>query len=423
MIKLLVIADDLTGANDTGVQFARQGINTFVTVELDINISALPPGLEVLVVDTESRHLPADEAANRVRKVVESGRTAGVDYFYKKTDSTLRGNLGAELDAALAASGCRALAFIPAFPKAGRYTRGGLQYIGDELLHQSRFALDPLEPITSSTVRDILAVQTNRSIASVNRTGKRPGGSEPSADTEIVIFDCENDSDLLEIGETLRARNLLGLTAGSAGFAGVMPQLLEIPRNFHDPHQPEGPLLILSGSLNKTSLDQADYAEKKGIESYLLSRNLLMATTDEAVEEISRLRETLGRKAAAGENVILRSTAPGEDPNDLLPATHDNQDLKNACSRAALNMGKIAAAALEDPGFNSLAVFGGDTLISVLEAMGASGVHPMEEISPGIVVSRISGASRDLTLISKAGGFGEEDAIMSIISYTKGENR
>ena len=162
----------------------------------------------------------------RVRKVVESGRQVGVDYFYKKTDSTLRGNLGAELDAALAGSGCRALVFIPAFPKAGRYTRGGLQYIGDELLHQSRFALDPLEPITSSTVRDILAVQTNRSIASVNRTGKRPGGSEPSADTEILIFDCENDSDLLEIGETLRARNLLGLTAGSAGFAGVMPQFL-----------------------------------------------------------------------------------------------------------------------------------------------------------------------------------------------------
>ena len=68
-------------------------------------------------------------------------------------------------------------------------------------------------------------------------------------------------------------------------------------------------------------------------------------------------------------------------------------------------------------------MFGGDTLISVLEAMGDSGTLPLEEITPGIVVSRLSGASRELTLISKAGGFGEEDAIMRIISHTKGENR
>ena len=67
---------------------------------------------------------------------------------------------------------------------------------------------------------------------------------------------------------------------------------------------------------------------------------MLMETANEAVEEISRLLETLGRKAAAGENVILRSTAPGEDPNDLLLATHGSKNFKNACSRASLNMGK-----------------------------------------------------------------------------------
>ena len=423
MIKLLIIADDLTGANDTGVQFARQGISTFVTVEPDINIAALPPGLEVLVVDTESRHLSPDEAADRVRKVTESGRKAGVEYFYKKTDSTLRGNLGAELEAALDASGRGALAFIPAFPKAGRYTRGGLQYIGDELLHQSRFALDPLEPITTSSVHDILALQSNRSIASVSKAGKRPGGSDPSADTEILIFDCESDSDLLAIGETLRDRNLLGLTAGSAGFAEVMPRLLELPQTLRELHQPEGPLLILSGSLNKTSLDQADYAEKKGIESHILSRKMLMGNANEAAGEINRLREALGRKAAAGDSVILRSTAPGEDPGNLLPETHGGKDYKNACSRASLNMGIIAAAALEEPGFNTLAVFGGDTLIGVLESLGASGTLPLDEITPGIVVSRLSGTSRPLTLISKAGGFGAQDAIMRIINYTKGKGQ
>ena len=99
MIQLLIIADDLTGAADTAVQFSKKGIATLVTVDRDIDIASLDPRTTVLAVDIESRHLSPSEAADRLARVVRRAVDCGVENFYKKTDSTLRGNIGAELEA------------------------------------------------------------------------------------------------------------------------------------------------------------------------------------------------------------------------------------------------------------------------------------------------------------------------------------
>src|SRR5688572_23056519 len=92
---LLILADDLTGANDVGAQFAKCGIRSIVLVEPDL--PELPTGYEVVVVNTESRHVAPHVAAERVRRIAELGLRAGARHFFKKTDSTLRGNIGPEL--------------------------------------------------------------------------------------------------------------------------------------------------------------------------------------------------------------------------------------------------------------------------------------------------------------------------------------
>src|SRR5262245_10463373 len=142
---LLVIADDLTGANDAGVQFALCGIRSIVFA--DSKIEKLPPEYPVVVVNTESRHLPPREAAERVRKVAEIGLAAGVQYFYKKTDSTLRGNIGAELEALRQTTGASFIPFIPALPDLGRTTREGTHYVHGIPIAETAFAKDPLNPI------------------------------------------------------------------------------------------------------------------------------------------------------------------------------------------------------------------------------------------------------------------------------------
>ena len=126
MLRLLMIADDFTGALDTGVQLAAHGIPTQVVVgQADLSACSST----VLVVDTETRHLSAAKAAEAVARLTRSAVENGVGCIYKKTDSALRGNIGAELAALLKASGARNLPFLPAFPQIGRTTKKGVHYI------------------------------------------------------------------------------------------------------------------------------------------------------------------------------------------------------------------------------------------------------------------------------------------------------
>ena len=120
MSLLLIIADDFTGALDTGVQFAARGIRTQVVLDTEIDFAS--QNAEVLVIDTETRHLPADKAYDIVYQLTKRCLKTDIHYIYKKTDSALRGNIGAELAALLDASGCRQLPFLPAFPQLNRIT-------------------------------------------------------------------------------------------------------------------------------------------------------------------------------------------------------------------------------------------------------------------------------------------------------------
>ena len=101
MKRLLVIADDFTGALDTGVQFAKEGIPAKVTDDRNSDLAELFSQAQVVVVDTESRHLSPEAARREVAQVIQRVSAAKVDIIYKKTDSALRGNVGAELSALL----------------------------------------------------------------------------------------------------------------------------------------------------------------------------------------------------------------------------------------------------------------------------------------------------------------------------------
>jgi len=422
MIKLLVIADDLTGATDTGVQFAKQGIATFVTFDMDVDIKTLSADLQVLVIDTESRHLPPDKAAGRVKKVINSARKQGVAFFYKKTDSTLRGNVGAELDAALESSGSKKLAFIPAFPKAGRYTIKGSQYIGNKLLHLTQFGSDPLEPAICSFIPEILGSQTRRGVALASPEGIINHSDNYSEKAEIILFDCRNDTEMRVAGESLCARNLLKMTAGSAGFAEVLPGLLKLPRTTQKFSQPAGPALIINGSLNEASLRQTAHAEKKGIKAFVLPQELLSGSSHKT-EKIKSLRNDLSFEASGGNSVILRGVKSRKQLEEILPTNDRNANVNDIYGLASQRLGEIVAKILREVAFSSIVVFGGDTLIAILKAMEVTGIRPLEEISPGLAVSQLTGTPHSLALISKAGGFGDEDVILNIINYIRGGNR
>ena len=145
MLLLLIIADDFTGALDTGVQFAAYGAATRVMVKDQVDFASCDA--QVLVVDTETRHLPPEKAYQIVEELTRAACRAGIRYIYKKTDSALRGNIGAELAAVLQASNNRQLPFLPAFPQNGRTTRDGIHYVDGVPVTESPFGVGPFEPV------------------------------------------------------------------------------------------------------------------------------------------------------------------------------------------------------------------------------------------------------------------------------------
>ena len=260
MIRLLIVADDFTGGLDTGVQFASRGIRTRVITDASADFEKAAMDNEVLVVVAETRHMTAKAAYDTVSDIVSSSSKAGIPYIYKKTDSALRGNIGAELSAALVASGASRLPFLPAMPALRRCTVNGIHLIDGVPVNESVFGADPFEPVRESSVKQLIALQSD--VPVVNSTGCIPEGFNG-----ICVMDASTQEDLEEAGRNLYASKELRVMAGCAGFASVLPELLGLTMG-PAPELPcldEG-LFVLCGSVNPITLRQLALAQQHGFE-------------------------------------------------------------------------------------------------------------------------------------------------------------
>ena len=159
MIKVLVLADDVTGALDAGVKFSDAGLKT--KVSLLPKIEETDTGASVLVLCVPTRHETPETAYRQVRALSARAAEKHIGCIFKKTDSALRGNVGAELAAVLDGSGEHELFFIPALPAMNRVTINGIHYINGVPVHESVFGDDPFEPVTESYIPALLEKQMN----------------------------------------------------------------------------------------------------------------------------------------------------------------------------------------------------------------------------------------------------------------------
>src|SRR5262245_45001410 len=157
-------ADDLTGACDTGAPFAARGLDTRVVVSDLDGLSALPHA-DVLVVDTESRTIAAEEARARARTAGSALKAGPPRFLYKKVDSTLRGHAAAEIDGMLDGSG-RAMALLtPAFPAQRRTVVDGCVRVDGRPADETAIARDPAFPPTGASVLALLAASGVRPVS------------------------------------------------------------------------------------------------------------------------------------------------------------------------------------------------------------------------------------------------------------------
>lgn len=408
MVKLLMVADDFTGALDTGVQFAVRGARTCVVTDPAYDFSQARADVQVLVLDAETRHLAPEKAYAVVFRAVESALKAGFTFIYKKTDSALRGNIGAELTAVLDAAGADRLAFLPALPKMRRTTRGGIHYIDGVPVADSVFGQDPFEPVAASSVAEIVAAQSKMPVVahSLDETAAegRPG---------IQVYDAETDEDLLRIGQRL-GREGLRLCAGCAGFAAVLAELLELEGTPPGLPYLAPSLFVACGSVNPVTLRQMAAAEKAGFPHIHLDPvQKLEASwleTPECAASLAAWLEVAGRE----KRFILDVNDPAGCGDTADYARERGLATEDLRVRISDQLGHLVQRALDGGLDATLLCTGGDTLLALARAVGVAELMPVCELDAGAVLTDFVYHGKVYHIISKSGGFGEPDLFIRL---------
>ena len=414
MVKLLVIADDFTGALDTGVQFAASGAETRVVTNIEYDFSRTGREVQVLVLVAETRHVKWEEAYRMVYGIAKRACESGIPYLYKKTDSALRGNIGSELKAVLDAAGKHTLHFLPAFPRMNRVTRNGIHYIDGSPVHESVFGKDPFEPVTCSYIPDMMRGEVPVTVVESMDGWERQNG--------VMVYDASTDEELKSIGSFLKEKGELGLTAGCAGFAAVLPQLLGLSGKRRERISLDKKFLVACGSVNPITVRQLDYAERAGMKRIRLTPEQKLEKDYLESEEGNRALEEWTKTALEEECCIF-------DTNDLPGcraaceyAGSHGLSLDELRVRIADTLGRVVEHLVRAGVKSTMLLTGGDTLMGFMRHIGCDEIVPVCEMAPGTVLSQVDIDGRTYSIISKSGGFGEEKLIAELAEKIGGRH-
>lgn len=417
MAKLLIIADDFTGALDTGVQLSKKGVSTQVLIQNNMHWCQLSTDAEVLVVDTESRHLDAEQSYKKVFELCISARENGIRYIYKKTDSTLRGNIGAELSALMDACNIKKLYFIPAYPEEGRITIKGHQYVKGVPLSQTIFAKDPLNPVVDTYIPNIIRRQTDKTVYSIDVSDVNQENCLYN-EKGIFVIDANDEEDMMQISHLLaQQQDIMGI-AGCAGFAPYLLHLFALDKNINMRRRLSihKPILIVCGSINEISVAQVNYAEKAGIKSQVINFDQLMSNIYSGSHEYETQIKTAVQNINDHGIFILKTVSGKENISSIIDKVKrlSGEDLYKEITRF---IGSLVRDIMEQVQIGTLIIFGGDTALGIVKQLSCTVIQPQYELLPGIPISFIESSLFGSTLITKAGGFGTEKTLMDIITY------
>lgn len=421
MAQMLVIADDLTGAADCGVACAGHGLRTLVVVgEAGDEVNA-----DALSIDADTRRLPPGEAAEETARLVRrflrgpeiwEQRTL----LYKKLDSTMRGNVGAELAAmlearrGLAGADERIVAVLaPAFPATGRTTVNGRQLVHGKRLEdfgagreERAFGRSDL----AATMREaglrpaLLGLKVVRGDAGSLREAMKAAAQE----ADVLVCDAETDADLRGIAEASMALGRGTVWTGSAGLARHLPRaagLAAVVANEQERPRAAGRVLFVVGSGSAVVREQVEVLASRS-DTIVLKIPAEVLLAGEKSAEWNRYRLALEEALQAG-----RDAAIFPDPEVRVESAQGP-------------MLTSALAALARPfadRVGALVATGGETARAVFDAWDVKRLRLIGEVEAGLPCAVTSGWSRELPVLTKAGGFGGAETLLHCLQFLHGQ--
>ncbi len=323
----------------------------------------------------------------------------------KKIDSTLRGNPGAELEAMMRARSCSVAVVAPAFPAAGRITRGGRCYVHGVALNETEFASDPKTPVSSADIGQLLAMQSSLPCRSLDAQQLAAALAEESDQPRVLIIDAEEDAQLDEVIAAVASRARQTLLVGSAGICEALARYLR--------RATTGPLLAVVGSMSEIAQAQvAALAGHPRVEQIWI--DAARAFNGDALADARRIAAVL----AANHHCVVTTCADSAARYGI-----EAQCCERGLSRAALGericayLAQVTQLAVELHAPGALYLSGGDVAIAVAHALGAQGFHITGRVAQCVPYGHFLGSRWPRPVMTKAGGFGTETTLRDVVNF------
>ncbi|ULT57644.1 four-carbon acid sugar kinase family protein [Neobacillus drentensis] len=430
MQRFYIIADDLTGANDAGVQLSKIGISS--TVFFDYKDSSLQSIEDVAIIDTDSRALSEEAAYETIQNASSIFRKQGYEQVYKKMDSTLRGNVAAELAALVSVYQPEIIVVAPAFPKMNRQTINGYQYVNGERVSETEFGRDPKTPVKESFIPDLLKKYVDDRICLIDQS--LLNSSNENLTNKIVentghgttwfICDAATDDDLKMIAETFGQFNKKTVWAGSAGLIEYLPNALQLKKAEINQQEALGieQTLTVSASLSLVTKQQLEMVKM------MPDTHFVEIDPVNLIKKTYRLSEIIDEftKESYKKHFVLFVDSSVEN-REATKQLGTELSLGNTQISEAISMelGVIAKAIVHSmPTINGLILTGGDTAKAVCNQLNMNQMQLYTEIEAGLPLGKLGNATnaQRYWTVTKAGGFGNEHSLLNALKFMTRED-
>jgi len=422
--SVVIIADDLTGANDTALQYFKNNLKTRIIIDCSKDFKDVDD-VDIWAISTESRNISKEETVDRIVFVVNRIKEhIGVENFYKKIDSTLRGNVGVEVVTLMEMLKFDAVIIAPAYIEEGRSTIGAYQLLNGVPIERTQCALDPKAPITESYIPNIISKDLSEKFASLIdvidfKTITKGAGPITLKLNEliqkgkrIIIADAISVTDLEQIALAINKSNYKILPVGSAGLASAFNKETNPEQQEKDFKIPPLARLIISGSATKMSANQVQKLkdEKKNLFSVdLTTKDIFQEIDDNLVNSIV---ENLDKKV----DVVIHCSEIKKEIDD-----EETKDMLIEAGVARPEFaGKITDFLSElidkinsKTKFN-LILIGGETSYKCLTKINSSYLEIIDSIMPSVPLCI---DNNNKFIVTKSGNFGTSTTLIDILNY------
>ena len=424
MQKYIVIADDLTGSNATCSLFKKIGLRAASILKLqgDINYD-----VDVISYSTASRGLDKEEAYKKVSEAIKILKNKDVLVYNKRIDSTLRGNIGTEINAMLDnLEDDRIAVVIPSYPDSGRIVVNKTMLVNGVLLENSDAGKDPKTPIKISCVESLIQKgikysSTYFTLSDIEQPIEEivKKIQEAIKKSRVLIFDAVNNEDIIKISKAIIHSDINIITVDPGPFT------LYYSKELQKKNHLEKKILMVIGSVTATTKKQIEYILQEE-DIFLVKMKVEdFFEKETCLKEIERVISYI-KKGIASYDLFLVTTSPIGDEKKA-----DLQKLAENLNTTVEEISKIIANTLtetvvkilkETEKFEGVYSSGGDITIALLEKLKAIGVEIREEVIPLAAYGRLIGGDfPNLKLVSKGGMVGDEKTIKLCLHKIKND--